>query len=233
MVLGLLVGAGGAALAVRQFVFGGTPTIHRSATPLPSATCVATPSQANQLAFAIDSEHSSASYVAHFLVQGTAVPGTVTGVTGDIGGSFLISAPSSPKIVMQTMQVVVDLRTLDSGAPARDDHVRNDTFEVDKYPLAKFTAQSVTVLSAPYVDGQTLTFNLPGNLTMHGETRAVTFEMQGKATHGTIMGTGTTVVHIQDWNMKDPEITSVLTIAIQPDIALTIKFVAHEVTCVG
>jgi hypothetical protein len=86
-------------------------------------------------------------------------------------------------------------------------------------------------LSGPYVDGQTLTFNLPGYLTMHGETRAVTFELRGKATQGTITGTGTTVVHIQDWNMKDPEITSVLTI--QPDIALMINFVAHQVTCVG
>jgi polyisoprenoid-binding protein YceI len=220
-----------AVLAVRQIVLGGTPTIHHSLTPLPLVACVATPSSVDQQAFVIDQRASSASYQAHFLVEGNAVPGTVTGITGDVSGGILVSTVSSPTI--EALQVVVDLRTLDSGAPQRDDHVRNDTFQVDTYPLATFSAQDATVLSGRYTEGQTVSFQLPGNLTMHGVTRPVTFAMQGTLSRGTISGSGTTSIHIADWEMQQPEITSVLTVTIQPDITLAIRFVAHRGTCAG
>src|SRR5260221_11802703 len=102
-----------AVLVGRQIVLGGTPTIYHSLTPLPLVAFVATPSSVDQQAFVIDQRASGAPYQAHFLVERNAVPGTVTGITGDVSGGILGSTVSSPTI--DALQVAVDLRTPDSG----------------------------------------------------------------------------------------------------------------------
>jgi polyisoprenoid-binding protein YceI len=120
---------------------------------------------------------------------------------------------------------------LDSGAPQRDDHVRNDTLQVSKYPVATFVAGNAPILTGNYTDGQSVSFQLPGSLTLHGVTRTVTFDMQGTLTAGTISGFGTTVIHIADYQMQPPQITSVVTVTIQKDIGLRLDFVAHANQC--
>jgi polyisoprenoid-binding protein YceI len=128
--------------------------------------------------------------------------------------------------------IVVDLRTLDSGSAERDDHVRNDTFEVSKYPFATFVAHDAPILTGSYTQGQTVRFKLVGDLTLHGVTRPVTFDVQGKLLGDVVTGSGTTVIQIEDYQMKQPEITSVVTVTIDKDIGLMIDFVAQRESCV-
>src|ERR1700736_1626462 len=141
----LVIGSVIAFIVVRQIVFGGTPTIHRTAgQPSAVASPCATVSTSSGLrAFSINSQMSDASYEAHFQAAGVSLPGTVMGVTGDVSGEFLLSSDTHPTIV--SMKILVNLRTLDSGASERDDHVRNDTLETDKYPQAIFTVSDTQV----------------------------------------------------------------------------------------
>jgi len=227
----LIIGVLTAFILIRVIVFGGTPTIHRTASqPLLAASpCATISTSSGQRAFSIQSQMSNASYEAHFQAAGQTLPGTVMGVTGDVSGEFLLTSDASPTIM--SMKIMVDLRTLDSGAPERDGHVRNDTFETNKYPYAIFTVSDAQLLPGGYTEGQMVTFKLKGDLTLHGVTRPATFDMQGKLQGNTATGSGTTLVHLQDYQMQPPQTTSVVTITVSKDVTLTINFTAQRENC--
>jgi polyisoprenoid-binding protein YceI len=227
----LLIGVLVIVVVIRQIVFGGTPTIHRSATePVVAASPCATIDASSGLsAFRVVTQQSNASYEAHFLVAGQAVPGTVMGITGDVSGEFLLTADEHPTI--KSMRVVVDLRMLDSGAPERDEHVRNDTLEVNKYPYAIFTVMDAQVLPGSYSEGQMVSFKLKGSLTLHGVTRPTTFDMQGQLANDRVMGSATTLIHLQDFHMKTPMTTAAVTITVSKDITLTVRYTGQRESC--
>jgi len=227
----LLIGALVIVVVIRQIVFGGTPTIHRSAAePVATASPCSTIDASSELrAFRVVTQQSEASYKAHFLVAGQAVPGTVTGITGDVSGEFLLTSNEHPTI--KSMEVIVDLRMLDSGAPARDEHVRNDTLEVNKYPYAIFTVMNAQVLPGSYTDGRTVSFKLKGSLTLHGVTRPTIFDMQGQLASDRVMGSATTLIHLQDFNMKTPMTTAAVTITVSKDITLTLHYTGQIENC--
>ncbi len=227
----ILIGALVIVVVVRQIVFGGTPTIHRSAIAptLAASPCATITTSSGLRAFRIDSQKSDASYEAHFLVEGQTVPGTVMGITGDVSGEFLLTSDNHPTIT--ALKIVIDLRTLNSGSSDRDDHVRSDTLEVNKYPYATFTAMSAQVLAGSYTEGQNVTFKLKGNLTMHGVTRPTTFTMQGQLAGDTVSGSATTLIHLQDFNMKTPMTTAAVTITVSKDITLTVHFIGQRESC--
>jgi polyisoprenoid-binding protein YceI len=227
----LLIGVLVIVVVIRQIVFGGTPTIHRSATELVVAAspCATIDASSALRAFRVVTQQSNASYEAHFLVAGQAVPGTVTGITGDVSGEFLLTADEHPTI--KSMRVVVDLRMLDSGAPERDEHVRNDTLEVNKYPYAIFTVMDAQVLPGSYSEGQMVSFKLKGSLTLHGVTRPTTFDMQGQLANDRVMGSATTLLHLQDFHMKTPMTTAAVTITVSKDITLTVHYTGQRESC--
>ncbi|PWT75963.1 MAG: hypothetical protein C5B60_04640 [Chloroflexi bacterium] len=226
--IALLIAILAAALLVRQIVFGGIPTIHHSAITPSTGPCVSTPSASSE-AFVLDPKQASASYTIQFQAAGQPAPGTVTGETGDVSGEFLLT--QKPSQTLQYLRITVDLRTLDSGSADRDQHIRTDTFEAAKYPLALFTVGQIQVFSGSYSEGQDIHFRLPGELTLHGVTHAVTFAMEGKLTGKTVSGSGAATVHLSDFGMKDPEITTVVPISIAKDIMLMISFTAEQEAC--
>jgi polyisoprenoid-binding protein YceI len=227
LIIGLVV----AFIVVRQIVFGGTATIHRTASqpPASASPCATVSTSSGLRAFSINSQMSDASYQAHFQAAGVSLPGTVTGITGDVSGEFLLTSDTHPSIV--SMKILVDLRTLDSGSADRDSHVRNDTLETDKYPQAIFIVTNAQVLSGNYNEGQPVTFKLQGELTLHGVTRPATFDMQAKLMGNTATGSGTTLIHLRDYKMKPPATTAVVPITINNDITLTIHFTAQRENC--
>jgi len=219
-------------LGILHVVFGGTPRVHRPSNPGASITatpCAPLTLPAGERGFALEEQHSTASYEAHFLAAGASAPGTVDGVTGFVTGGFIVSLDPNPTI--RSLLVRVDLRTLDSGSADRDDHVRNDTFEVSAYPFATYVADQSPVAAGTYVEGQSVRFLLSGALTLHGVARPVTFAMTATLQAETLTGSGTAHIHITDFGMKQPQITSVVPVTIADDIVLSIAFVAHSTTC--
>lgn len=194
-----------------------------------ASPCATIDASSGLRAFRVVTQQSDASYEAHFLVAGQALPGTVTGITGDVSGEFLLTADDHPAI--KSMKVVVDLRMLDSGAPERDDHVRNDTLEVNKYPYAIYTVMDAQVLPGIYSEGQTVSFKLKGSLTLHGVTLPTIFDMQGQLANDMVMGSATTLIHLQDFNMKTPMTTAAVTITVSKDITLTVHYTGQRESC--
>jgi polyisoprenoid-binding protein YceI len=222
------------AAAIWLLVFGGRPTIQRAGTQTSGAVASCSPATTSPTelsTFHIDTAKSSASYEAHFQAEGQPLPGTVTGVTGDVTGDIQLA--TQPPLTIAALHVMVDLRTLNSGAAERDSHVRTDTFETDKYPFATFAASNAQVLPGAYSTGQQVTFPLAGDLTLHGVTRRASFTATGQLANNTLTGEASASIHLQDFAMKPPQTTAVVKITVSNDILLKITFTATTASCAG
>lgn len=80
-------------------------------------------------------------------------------------GNFTIDGENS------TFDISIDAASIDTGIEKRDDHLRNpDFFNVKQFPKLTFKSTSVKAT------GDNL--SVTGDMTMHGVTRPVTFELK-------------------------------------------------------
>ena len=108
---------------------------------------------------AIDRSHSEVGFqVRHLLSK---VRGRFNEFDGTI--EFDEANPASSRV-----DVTIHARSIDTGEPDRDTHLRNaDFFDVEKYPVLTFTSKSVT----PRGENS---YDVVGDLTIHGITRQIT-----------------------------------------------------------
>jgi polyisoprenoid-binding protein YceI len=127
---------------------------------------VAVPALANATEWTVDPAHSTASFtVKHMMVS------TVRGEFGKITGtaSWTKADYSDAKVEM-----TVDATTVNTHEPKRDAHLRSpDFFDVQKFPTLTFKSKRVEKgKEAGHV-------SLVGDLTIHGVTKEVTFDVTG------------------------------------------------------
>src|SRR3954469_21817937 len=65
-----------------------------------------------------------------------------------------------------SVQVSIDVRSIDTGIAKRDDHLRGELFDVAKYPQITFRSRKVKQTGAS--SGE-----IVGDLTMHGVTQSI------------------------------------------------------------
>src|SRR5947209_2295266 len=146
------------------------------------------------------------------------------GTTHSVQGSFKIRTGTSPLVA--SMNITVDLSTLQSDAQRRDDFIKHNSLQTDTYPNATFVSVSTQGLPSSYTDGQAVHFQLTGNLTMHGKTNKEVFDVQGKVAGNTITGTATSTIYMTDFGIQPPNLAN---IAIsQNKVVITINFTATQ-----
>jgi len=70
-----------------------------------------------------------------------------------------------------SVQVSIDVRSIDTGIAKRDDHLRGELFDVAKYPQITFKSRRVKQTGAN--SGE-----IAGDLTMHGVTREIILNVE-------------------------------------------------------
>ncbi len=146
------------------------------------------------------------------------------GTTHSVQGSFKIRTGASPLVA--AMNITVDLRTLQSDAQRRDNYIQQNTLQTDTYPYATFVSVSTQGLPASYSDGQTVHFQIIGNLTMHGTTNKEVFDVQGKVVGNTITGTATSTIYMTDFGIQPPNLANIA--IAQNKVVVTLTFTAKE-----
>jgi polyisoprenoid-binding protein YceI len=146
------------------------------------------------------------------------------GTTHSVQGSFKIRTGTSPLVA--AMNIVVDLRTLQSDAQRRDHFIQQNTLETDSYPNATFVSVSTQGLPSSYAEGQTVHFQLTGNLTMHGTTNKEIFDVQGKVGGNTITGTATSTIYMTDFGIQPPNLANIA--IAQNKVVITLTFTAQK-----
>jgi len=113
----------------------------------------------------IDSVHSSAQFkVKHMMISN--VKGDFTTVTGSL--KF-----DGENIANSYVEASIDARTINTCDAQRDAHLKSpDFFDVEKFPVLTFKSTRISTKS-----GGELT--VAGELTIHGVTRPVVFEVEG------------------------------------------------------
>jgi polyisoprenoid-binding protein YceI len=104
---------------------------------------------------------------AHFTVKHL-VFSKAQGTMGGMKGTVTYD-PKDPS--KDSVEATLDVNTFNTGTQARDDQVKNDFFEVSKYPTITFKSTKVAAASD---GGLTVT----GNLTIKGTTRQVVLELE-------------------------------------------------------
>src|SRR5258706_10527819 len=146
------------------------------------------------------------------------------GTTHSVTGSFKIRTGTSPLVA--GMNIPVDLRTLQSDTSMRDHYIQRNTLQTDTYPYATFVSVSTQELPSSYSDGQTVHFQLIGNLTMHGKTNKEVFDVQGKVVGNTITGMATSTIYMTDFGIQPPNLANIA--IAQNKVVVTITFTAKE-----
>jgi len=140
----------------------------------------------------IDASHSSIGFVArHLMVT------KVRGVFGDVEGTIHIAENPFESSVTAS----VDAASVSSGDAKRDEHLRSaDFFDVENYPRIEFVSKRVEDRGENYV--------LVGDLTVHGVTREVAWDLEYDGTvqdpwGGTRAGfSATTDVNRKDFGLE-------------------------------
>ena len=146
------------------------------------------------------------------------------GTTHSVQGSFQVRTGTSPLIA--AMNITVDLRTLQTDSQMRDNYVRRNALQTDTYPTATFVSTSTQGLPTSYSDGQSVHFQLTGNLIMHGKTNKEVFDVQGKVVSNTITGTATSTIFMTDFGIQPPNLANIA--IAQNKVMITITFTANK-----
>src|SRR5947209_3218239 len=146
------------------------------------------------------------------------------GTTHSVQGSFKIRTGTSPLVA--SMNITVDLSTLQSDAQRRDDFIKQNSLKTDTYSNAPFVSVSTQGLPSTYTDGHTVHFQLTGNLTMHGKTNKEVFDVQGKVVGNKITGTATSTIYMTDFGIQPPNLANIA--IAQNKVLITLTFTAKE-----
>jgi polyisoprenoid-binding protein YceI len=105
----------------------------------------------------------------------------------------------------------------------RDNWLRENGIESDLFPAATFTAVSATGLPASITDGESVSFQLNGDLTVRDVTKTVTFEVTASISGDTLEGTAKLDLNMTDFGIDPPSFANTLTVADPFTIEVVLK----------
>jgi polyisoprenoid-binding protein YceI len=147
-------------------------------------------------------------------------PSDAVGTTRSVSGAIVIG--DDGKIVPAESKIVVDLTTLKSDRERRDMFIRRRTLETDRYPTATLVPTGARGWPAPLPRSGAFSFELVGDLTMHGVTRSTTWQVTVQATDSGFVGTASTRFKFGDFGLTQPRVMVVL--SVEDDIRLEYAF---------
>src|SRR2546423_3358226 len=112
--------------------------------------------------FKIDRPNSTIAFKVRHLL------GTAKGNFSKFNGSIVVDREHPEK---SSVNVRIDVASIDTGIAKRDEHLREELFNVARYPEITFKSRRVTHTGTNSAD-------IVGDLTMHGVTREITLNVQ-------------------------------------------------------
>jgi polyisoprenoid-binding protein YceI len=129
------------------------------------AAVLSLPAGAATSEWKIDPQHSSAQFsVRHMAIS------TVRGAFSKVNGSILLD---DADIIKSTVDVTIDVSTVDTGEPDRDKDLRSDKFfDVAHFPTMTFKSKKVEQVAPGKL-------KVTGDLTIRGTTKEVVLDVEG------------------------------------------------------
>lgn len=146
---------------------------------------------------------SSAKYVVEETLSG--LPATAVGVTTDVTGEIYLM-PEGLYGGAES-KFMVDLSTLKTDESRRDNFVRSNVLETNRYQFAEFVIESVDGFPAGYVEGEEASLTLSGTMTIKDVSLPMTFNVLARQAGDTLTATADTQFNMSDFGIDPPQVT--------------------------
>ena len=167
--------------------------------------------QARATRYAVANVGNEARYRVREQLVGLDFPNDAVGKTSQVTGAIVIGPDG--RIVREGSSFTVDLASIRSDNDRRDGYVRRNTLQTDSFPKAVFVPTGATGLPATLPATGEIAFQLGGDLTIHGVTKPITWDVKAtRAASGAVTGTATTSFKFGDFNMSLPRAARVLSV---------------------
>jgi polyisoprenoid-binding protein YceI len=149
---------------------------------------------------------SQAGYRVHENLAGQST--TAVGRTGKVTGSATISGTQ-----LSAATFSVDMASVASDKSQRDDRFRSSSvMDTSQYPNGTFTLTQPVQLGTIPTPGSKVTEHATGNLTLHGVTKSVNFDVTAVRSGNTIQVQGSIPVTFSDFKVAAPDFAGFVTV---------------------
>ena len=131
---------------------------------------------------------------------------TANGRTTAVSGKFTVEGAR-----VKAGDFTVDMTTFSSDEGRRDSAFSGRIMQVDTFPTATLVLTEVIEFGEVPADGTSIRATATGDLTLHGVTKSVTFEVEATFESGRIGVLGQIPVVFADYDISDPSFASITT----------------------
>ena len=121
------------------------------------------------------------------------------GRTNQVNGSLTIQETTLLSTVFE-----IDVASIKSDSSKRDSQFSGNIMDTATYPTAMFRLLTPIELGSIPADGQSITATAQGELTMHGVTQQVSFDVTAKIANGIIGVLGSIDITFADYGIANP-----------------------------
>lgn len=176
---------------------------------------------AGTLVFELSQEESEARFIIDEVLNGS--PKTVVGASRDVAAQILVDPDDLSSVQVGVIQV--NARTLVTDNGRRNNTIRNIILQTNQYEFVTFTPTQISGLPVRAAAGETLSFQMAGDLTVRDVTRPVTFEVTVTAeSESRLVGLATATISRADFGLQIPAVPNVAFVA--EEFQLQLEFVA-------
>jgi len=186
-----------------------------------TATEPAPDAKANPVTFEIVPSSSEVRFIIEEVLNGA--PKTVVGTTDQIAGEIAIYADDPARSVVGP--ILVNARTLATDNEFRNRAIKNRILSTNDYEFITFTPTSLVGMPDSVSVGESIAFQIIGDLTVRDVTKEVTFDaVVTPISEAQLEGTASTAILYADYGLVIPEAPAVA--GVNDDVKLEIVFLA-------
>ena len=165
---------------------------------------------------------TTARYKVREQLAGINFPSDAVGTTQAVSGAIVVKPDGS--IDSAQSKLIVDLKSLTSDQQMRDGYIQNRTLETAKFPTMEFVPKRAVGLPSPLPAGMQAQagFQLIGDVTLHGVTKEVTWNVVATFGNELVGGRATTAIDYAMFNLTKPSLARL--VSVDDKIELEIEF---------
>jgi polyisoprenoid-binding protein YceI len=131
---------------------------------------------------------------------------TAVGRTSSVTGQMVVKGTT-----VKTASFTVKMATIHTDSAQRDSQFDGRIMDVATYPDGTFVLTKPIALAPLPAPGTIKTYSATGHLTLHGQTRLVTFPLKAERTGSAIEVQGSIPVLFSKWGIPNPSFTGFVT----------------------
>ena len=201
------------------------PPPHHTATPLvPLGTSYPAPEDGIQVFTIIPGESSVTYEVGEVFINQDNAFNMAVGITPAISGEVFVDRENPQNSSIGP--VTVDISQFTSDSQRRDNAIRERFLESAQFPNAVFNPTGIQGLPGSYQEGEPISFQVTGDLTVRDVTRPVTFDVTFVGDGNTMTGEATTLILMSDFGFGPISIAGILNT--EDEVNVKLAFVARQ-----